>query len=558
VNTNVTSYFDDGATPLYPHSYCVAAMIADGTEVSELGSYGLGGTDIVAAGNIATVATGGHVYVLDVPDPGAVSVAAQFPTTPGPTRLASNWPLVNGVDGAGRVYMFFVGDGTNASFLGSATTPGTAEDLAMFDKWGFIADGGAGLSVYAMEEFPDFRDQISIAGFAKSVAFRHEAPYVGGYAYVATTGATHEITTVFVPNPETPGTSSVLGSVSLPGSPEDVAISGDYLFVASRTGGVHVLDISIPSAPSLVTTIGSPDITDARRISIEGSRAYVADGSDGLAVLELGRLGHPQIAASFSGGQGNGVAVAGDRAYFLRDSDLALLQLPVDITSDVDCTVGIRGTIEPPTDISATYGHYLDRIVISWADNSSDETGFRIKQAGGGPIIDVGPNVTSYEDTSVSQYTEYTYEVYVLDGNGNEVFGGSVIGIAGPGTMHGPIYATASQGTYEDRIELIWEDAPDEEFYSIVRESDTEPPVEIATVPANTTTYDDPVPEGDKDYYYSIIAKSNHGGSSTPDEGSQPLGMMENVFPPDNLVATDGDFEDHVHLSWENRSAKAV
>ncbi|HWB59872.1 MAG TPA: LamG-like jellyroll fold domain-containing protein, partial [Chthoniobacteraceae bacterium] len=62
-------------------------------------------------------------------------------------------------------------------------------------------------------------------------------------------------------------------------------------------------------------------------------------------------------------------------------------------------------------------------IVVTWADNSNNETGFSIKRStsAAGPFIQVGTvgaNVTTYTDTGLAANTTYYYQILAYNGNG--------------------------------------------------------------------------------------------------------------------------------------------
>ncbi len=64
---------------------------------------------------------------------------------------------------------------------------------------------------------------------------------------------------------------------------------------------------------------------------------------------------------------------------------------------------------------------------LSWADNSSDETSFRVERALGqgatfAEIDTTAANVTSYSDTGLSAETEYCYRVRSSNANGNSAY----------------------------------------------------------------------------------------------------------------------------------------
>lgn len=79
-----------------------------------------------------------------------------------------------------------------------------------------------------------------------------------------------------------------------------------------------------------------------------------------------------------------------------------------------------------PSSLSASAAS-SSQINLSWSDNSSNESGFRIerKTGSGGTyseIITVGSNVTSYNNTGLSASTNYYYRVRAYNGSGNSSY----------------------------------------------------------------------------------------------------------------------------------------
>lgn len=79
-----------------------------------------------------------------------------------------------------------------------------------------------------------------------------------------------------------------------------------------------------------------------------------------------------------------------------------------------------------PSNLLAT-GFSQSQINLSWSDNSSDESGFRIERSSNmnGPwtdLITLNAGTTSHSDTSISGYVRYYYRVYALRGNVNSSY----------------------------------------------------------------------------------------------------------------------------------------
>ena len=67
----------------------------------------------------------------------------------------------------------------------------------------------------------------------------------------------------------------VLGSVDTPGNARGVAVAGGYAYVADGLQGLRVIDVSTPSAP---VEVGFVDTSGAAYgVAVAGGYAYVAD-----------------------------------------------------------------------------------------------------------------------------------------------------------------------------------------------------------------------------------------------------------------------------------------
>ena len=87
-------------------------------------------------------------------------------------------------------------------------------------------------------------------------------------------------------------------------------------------------------------------------------------------------------------------------------------------------TVNVPPPPNAPSGLSAAAAS-CSQINLSWTDNSSDETGFRIERCSGSgcssfsEITTVGASVTLYSNTSLSASTNYSYRVRAYNVNGN-------------------------------------------------------------------------------------------------------------------------------------------
>ncbi len=103
------------------------------------------------------------------------------------------------------------------------------------------------------------------------------------------------------------------GSCDTPGSARDVAVSGYHVFVADDASGLQVIDVSNRIAPSLAGSCDTPGL--AYGVAVSGYHAFVADNSSGLQVIDISDPANPvPVGSCDTPGLAFGVAISGDLA----------------------------------------------------------------------------------------------------------------------------------------------------------------------------------------------------------------------------------------------------
>jgi hypothetical protein len=161
------------------------------------------------------------------------------------------------------------------------------------------------------------------------------------------------------------------------------------------------------------------------------------------------------------------------------------------------------------------------QLTLTWNDNSTNETGFRIERsiAGSGRWIQigtVGTNVKTYTDSGLSAASKYAYRVSATTATGTSGYSeivsqatAAVVSVPGaPGSL-----AATPVGTTE--ISLAWSDAASTETgFEIERTiAGTDQWVRLTTVSANVTTYSDTGLSEGTGYDYRVRAVNIAGGS---------------------------------------------
>jgi hypothetical protein len=136
--------------------------------------------------------------------------------------------------------------------------------LAGFRAFGVVdVSDPATLREVAMIALPDYAWNLAIAG---------------DYAYVAVCGRG-----LMVIDVSEPGQPRIVSSLEGGGEPEDVCVAGDRAYVATHGGGIQILDISDPAAPRPAGSQGTR--VDAEAVVVAGDYVYSAADVNGLQIL---------------------------------------------------------------------------------------------------------------------------------------------------------------------------------------------------------------------------------------------------------------------------------
>ena len=159
------------------------------------------------------------------------------------------------------------------------------------------------------------------------------------------------------------------------------------------------------------------------------------------------------------------------------------------------------------------------QIDLTWTDNASNESGFRIERSTDGAtftqIGEVASNITTYADTSLSAATQYWYRVRAYNATGPSAFAGPTSATtlsAAPPEAPTSLSATAVSSS---QIDLTWTDnASNESGFQIERSTDAATFTQIGEVASNVTTYADTSLSAATQYRYRVRAYNATGPSA--------------------------------------------
>ncbi|MBN2542809.1 hypothetical protein JXI42_08055 [bacterium] len=118
------------------------------------------------------------------------------------------------------------------------------------------------------------------------------------------------------------------GDIDTPGEAEKLDITGNYCYIADGYEGLSVIDFSNPDAPSFVTNI-DPGYGYAQGIAISGDYAYLAAGSGGIYIFDISNPETPDLLDNIITPYAYGVTADEEYAY-LCDRDWGVVVVGVE------------------------------------------------------------------------------------------------------------------------------------------------------------------------------------------------------------------------------------
>jgi hypothetical protein len=144
-----------------------------------------------------------------------------------------------------------------------------------------------------------------------------------------------------------------LGVFDTPDCTWDVKVVGATAYIVDRQSGLHAIDVSNPSSPTLLGSFDTPHL--ARGLAMVGTTAFVADTDTGLVIVDMSDPGNTEMLGSVvTPGNANAVAVDGDTAYVAdRQGGLQIIDVS-DLSSPE--IVGSFGTQGDARDVEVADG----------------------------------------------------------------------------------------------------------------------------------------------------------------------------------------------------------
>jgi titin len=246
--------------------------------------------------------------------------------------------------------------------------------------------------------------------------------------------------------------------------------------------------------------------------------------------------------------------------YFALGGSLLAVSLLTGITGCdgglLDPSPPVFGIGTAPSDVNPVPVS-ASQIVVSWQDNSPNETGFELHRASAGgafvPLPLTGANVTSYSDVGLTSSTDYCYKVRAVRTTPGKTSYSDFSTTACAKTLGAPAAPSGTVATpaYSTAVNVTWTDnSINESGFRAERSLDFGSTWTSArTMSANVTSFQEDGRTTEQQVCYRVVAFNDQGDSPPSNTG-----CTTPPAAPTGLTATGVDGP-AIDLTWTDNSA---
>ena len=290
---------------------------ADGASARVVAQLGGALGALALSGDLAYVAVGATVHVLDVSNPAT------------PTLLGESGGLgaiIRDVAVNGSSLYVLAGTGLRVFDVSTPQSPQAGATISTDEAANALALDGDTLCVvdrhnlYVLDattpSLPSLLGRIHIGSFAEAVG----VAVLGNHAYVA-----NEVEGLAIVDISIPAVPELAGRFDTADNVRDVAVLGKRAYLANAMG-LQIVDVTDPDKPLRLGGRATPGIATAVAVTIR--HAYVADGLGGLQIVDIANSSLPAIMGEFAiPGLSEWVSFADDHAFVSNGSALHVVDV---------------------------------------------------------------------------------------------------------------------------------------------------------------------------------------------------------------------------------------
>lgn len=442
--------------------------------------------EMVITGTAGYLAANNQLQIFDLSDPVNPTVTAVFPI---PSRFI-NKMMVSG----------------NLLILGEYKNSGE-----------FPGYGGLRIIDISNPFNPIELSHYANGSTVNAIAVKDDVLYMGACVYNNAYSCSREFTILDISNPASPQEISA----AYAGRIDDLDTYGDYLYhVETSDDDIRIFDISNPSTPTYLNSVGFPDNGLSHELKIDGQYAYLTS-FNGIRAYTLTNPITPTYFASYDPNGIFSIMPNNDYIYIAQGSDGLII---ADITPPVIDEVARYQIFSWPTDIAEAggYVYLLDSIGLHILDVSD-------------PLNPAEVNLYNHQNTS--------HERLIISGTlgikanryGQRNF--EIIDISDPlSPTHQSFYTAQGNNVFETILQgnyvylAIWDDIVDD--LEIVDISDPTQPMLISSINITQSSRHNFGIEISGDYAYMVESR----GGSNPNDQLTIIDISNKMQP--EVVAT--------------------
>ena len=307
----------------------ITNIVDEHTAITQVGSVSVGSS---GAGEPAQVfVLGNYAYVTDQGDGTLAAVDITVPSNPVQLSTVSvgsepfgvyvfgNYAYVSNYIGE-SLSIVDVSNPLSMSVLSTFSIGQHLNYIFVSGHFAYITDANGDLNIIDVSDPSNpislYSSNIGQGAQTQGIAIVNE------YAFVACQSA-GVIAVVDISNPSA---ASVVTTVVVNNLPTGLYVSGNYLYVVNLTGAIlSIVDISNPTSLSVPATVGVG--VNPRSVFVSGRYAYVTNNSDNtFSILDVSNPASPTNVGTISTGNGpTGICVSGRYAYVTNQSSNNLM-----------------------------------------------------------------------------------------------------------------------------------------------------------------------------------------------------------------------------------------